>query len=192
MIKKKPYNSLEVFRDIQWGDDSQPHNPNLKRELSKDQRILFINWLTDEKFYYGTLSISEQNSIKTTLVNNEYDTSETMNDEDYNLFELDDTTYEYVSLRNEAKHKESYNKLVEEFSTYYDTSPIVEEKPNDKLTSTQLDLIEKWVDGTREYPLDSNYIDFLKLIKSRGYYFDYEKIELNRIRKDYMLWIKRK
>ena len=75
MGRKKRYNDLDVFRDIlSWGKDDFSNDPNPKKELTESQRELFIRWIGDDKFFRGTISMTEQNTIRTVLIRNKYDT----------------------------------------------------------------------------------------------------------------------
>ena len=112
-----------------------------------------------------------------------------MNDEDYNIFKLDGDEYEYMNIRGAANKQSLFDKLFDGYLTYYSAFDTVGESPKTKLTFPQLELIEKWIDNESEYPLGLVDNELLNLIKERGYYFDHEKIELNRIRKDYMEWL---
>ena len=58
---------------IQDGWDEHTSDPNLKKELSEDQRKLFIQWLTDEKFYRSVLTETHRNIINYVMIKNKYD-----------------------------------------------------------------------------------------------------------------------
>jgi hypothetical protein len=65
---------VPVFRDIiSWGKDDFSNNPNPTKELTAAQRELFIRWIGDEKFFRGTITGSEQNTIRTVMTENKYD-----------------------------------------------------------------------------------------------------------------------
>lgn len=65
--------SKAIFNDmVTWGNDMR--DPNDSKDLTRDQRELFVQWLTDEKFYRGVLTHRDRKTIVSVLIENKYNT----------------------------------------------------------------------------------------------------------------------
>jgi hypothetical protein len=115
-----------------------------------------------------------------------------MNEEDYNIFGNNKNgylDYKEFYLNNEETHNTLYNKLVDEYSAYYDTRDNVIDNTN--LTSEQIKFINTLL-RTTALELSPTEVTLLKKIEREGEYSEYESARLNKIRTRYIEWLQQK
>jgi len=76
---------------VSWGNDDFSNDPNPSKELTSNQRELFVLWLTNPEFYNDVLSQRDRKTITSVLIMNKYNT--------HNKWVLDQVREKYISYR---------------------------------------------------------------------------------------------